>query len=168
MIRIYLRNIARFITVILLQVLILDNVQFNGYLSPFFYVIFIVLLPFEAPNWLLITLGFLLGLSVDLFNGTPGMHAAATVFIAFLRPSILNYLAPRDGYESGTFPRVHYYGLYWFIRYTLILVLAHHLVLFFIDTFRFSDIFFTLFRILLNTVITSLLIILSQFFIYRK
>ena len=81
MIRIYIRNILRFFTVILLQVLLLDNVQLGGYLSPYFYVIFIILLPFESPKWLLLCLAFLLGLSVDLFNGTPGMHAAASVFM---------------------------------------------------------------------------------------
>ena len=168
MIRIYIRNIFRFFTVILLQVLLLDNIQMGGYLSPYFYIIYIVLLPFETPKWLLLSLAFLLGLSVDLFNGTPGMHAAASVFMAFMRPFILKNFSPRDGYESGTFPRIHYYGIEWFTKYILILVLAHHFFLFFIEAFRFSDIFFTFGRIVLNTILTGILIIISQFFIYRK
>jgi hypothetical protein len=168
MISIYIRNILRFFTVILLQVLLLDNVQMSGYLSPYFYIIFIILLPFEVPNWLLLSLAFILGFSIDLFNGTPGMHAAASVFIAFMRPFTLKNFSPRDGYESGTFPRVHYYGIEWFTKYTLILVLSHHFFLFFIEAFRFSDIFYTLFRIILNSILTSIIIVLSQFFIYRK
>ena len=168
MIRIYLRNILRFFTVILLQVLLIDNIQLNGYLSPFFYVIFIILLPFETPKWLLLTLAFLLGLGVDLFNGTPGMHAAASVFMAFMRPFTLKNFSPRDGYESGTFPRVYFYGIEWFAKYAIILVLSHHFFLFFLESFRFTDIFFTLSRITLSTLLTSTLIVLSQFFIYRK
>jgi len=168
MISIYLKNIAIFFTVILLQVLVLDNIQLSGYLSPYFYVIFILLLRFEAPKWLLLSLAFLLGLSVDLFNGTPGMHAAASVFMAFMRPFTLENFSPRDGYESGTFPRIHYYGIEWFTKYTLILVLSHHFFLFFIEAFRFSDILFTLVRIVLSTILSSILIVLSQFFIYRK
>jgi len=168
MIRIYLRNILRFFTVLLIQVLLLDNIQMGGYLSPYFYVIFIILLPFETPKWLLLSLAFLLGLSVDLFNGTPGMHAAASVFMAFLRPFILKNFSPRDGYEAGTFPRVYFYGIEWFAKYAIILVLSHHLFLFFVETFRFSDIFFTMGRTILNTILTSVLIVLSQFFIYRR
>ncbi len=168
MIRIYLRNILRFFTVILLQVLLLDNIQMGGYLSPYFYVIFIILLPFETPKWFLLTLAFLLGLSVDLFNGTPGMHAAATVFMAYMRPFILKIFSLRDGYDTGTYPRIHFYGIEWFTKYTIIVVLSHHFFLFFIEAFRFSDIFFTLARIILNTILTSILIVLSQFFIYRK
>jgi rod shape-determining protein MreD len=168
MIRIYIRNIVRFFTVILLQVLLLDNVQMGGYLNPYFYVIFIILLPFEVPNWLLLSLAFLLGLSIDFFNGTPGMHAAASVFMAFVRPFILKNFSPRDGYESGTFPGIHYYGIEWFTKYAVILILAHHFFLFFIEAFRFSDILFTLTRIILSTILTSVIIVLSQFFIYRK
>jgi len=168
MIRIYLRNILRFFTVILLQVLLLDNVQLGGFMNPYFYLIFILLLPFEVPDWLLLSTAFILGLCVDFFNGTPGMHAAASVFMAFTRPFILKNFSPRDGYESGTFPRVHYYGIEWFTKYTLFLVLAHHFFLFFLETFQFSDIFFTLLRIIVSTLLTTIIIVLSQFFIYRK
>jgi rod shape-determining protein MreD len=140
----------------------------GGYLSPFFYVIFIILLPFETPKWLLLGLAFLLGLSVDLFNGTPGMHAAASVFMAFIRPFVLKNFSPRDGYETGTFPRVYFYGIEWFAKYAILLVLSHHLFLFFIETFRFSDILFTVGRTVLNTALTSAIIVLSQFFIYRR
>ena len=168
MIRIYLRSILRFFTLILLQVLLLDNIQMGGYLSPYFYVIFILLLPFETPKWLLLSLAFIMGLSIDLFNGTPGMHAAASVFMAFLRPFTLKNFSPRDGYETGSFPRIHFYGIEWFAKYAIILVLSHHFFLFFIEAFRFSDIFFTLGRIILNTILTSILVVLSQFFIFRR
>ena len=168
MIRVYIRNILRFFTVILLQVLLLDNIQLGGYLNPYFYVIFIILLPFEVPNWFLLLIAFILGFTIDLFNGTPGIHAAATVFMAFMRPFALKSFSPRDGYESGTYPRMHFYGIEWFAKYTLFLVLAHNVALFFIETFRFSDIFYTFIRIILSTILTTMIILISQFFIYRK
>ena len=119
MIRIYIRNIIRFFTVILLQILIFNNIEVSGYLNPYFYVIFILLLPFEVPGWLLLSTAFALGFTMDMFMSTPGMHASATVFMAFLRPFVLKNFSPRDGYEPGTFPRVHYYGINWFAKYTL-------------------------------------------------
>jgi len=168
MIKLISRNIIRFVVLVLLQILVLNNIQISGYIVPNFYVLFILLMPFETPRWLLLPVAFALGISVDLFTQTPGMHAAATVFMAFLRPWVLEMSAPRDGYEPGSFPRLYYYGFQWFLRYTVILVLAHHFILFYIEVFRFSEFFSTLLRVLASSFFTVILIMLSQYFIYRK
>ncbi len=168
MIKLLARNIIRFATLVLVQILVLNNIQVSGYIVPYFYVLFILLMPFETPGWLLLFTAFALGLSVDMFVQTPGMHAAATVFMAAFRPYVLRINAPRDGYETGTYPRVHYLGLEWFFKYTAILVLIHHLVLFYLEVFRISDFFSTLLRVLLSALFSIVLIILSQYFIYRK
>lgn len=168
MLRIVARNIFRFFVVILIQVLVLDNVLLGGYLNPYFYILFILLLPFETPRWILLVAGFLLGLSIDLFTNTLGMHTAATVFLAFVRPWVLSMFAPRDGYEPDSFPRIHYYGLSWFAAYTAILTFLHHFVLFYIEVFHFQFFFSTLLRVLLSTILTTVTIILSQYFIFRK
>ncbi len=168
MIKLLGRNIIRFVVLILVQILVLDNIQISGHIVPYCYILFIFLMPFETPNWLLLLTAFALGLSVDLFNQTPGMHAAATVFMAFLRPYVLRMSAPRDGYETGSFPRLYYFGFQWFLRYTVILVLAHHFVLFYTEVFRFTEFFSTLLRVLLSSLFSVILIMLSQYFIYRK
>lgn len=168
MINFLYRNIGRFIVLVLIQVLILDNIQFSGYVNPFIYVLFILLLPFETPNWLIILSGFVLGLTIDLFSNTIGMHAFATVFMAFLRPYVLKILEPHDGYESGTFPRLYYFGFTWFLSYSIILVFSHHLFLFYIEVFRFTDFFRTLIRVILSVLFSMVIILLSQYFIFRK
>jgi hypothetical protein len=153
---------------ILLQVLTFNNIELGGYLNPYIYVLFIILLPFETPAWLTMFLGFLLGMAIDIFSETLGIHIAATVFIAYIRPFVLSYFAPRDGYETGSFPRIYYYGLPWFLKYAIILVIAHHMVLFFLELFTFHDFFATLLRILLSTLFTTFLIVISQYFVFRK
>ncbi len=168
MINIYLKYFTQFLIVILIQVLILDNIQFSGYINPFFYVIFILLLPFETPNWLLILIAFILGFSIDLIHSVAGIHASATVFMAFIRPFVHKNLSPHDGYEPGTSPGVLHYGIEWFAKYTLVLVLAHSIFLFFVESFSFIDFFHTLLRVVLSTIVTTIIIILSQFFIFRK
>lgn len=168
MIRIVGRNIIRFLILILFQVLVLDNIQMGGYLNPYFYVLFIILMPFETPRWLLLLTAFLLGVSVDLFTNTLGMHAAASVFMAFLRPWILSIFAPRDGYEQDTFPRIFFYGFNWFLRYSLVMVFFHHLALFYLEVFHFQDFLSTFLRVILSTLVTTATIILSQYFIFRK
>ena len=168
MIKLFSRNIGRFIFLVLLQVLILDNIQFSEYVNPFMYILFILLLPFETPGWLLLLMAFLLGFSVDLFEHTPGLHSSASVFMAFLRPVVLKIFAPRDDYEPNTFPRVFYYGFNWFIKYAAILVFAHHLVLFYLEVFSFSDFFSTMLKVVLSGLSTLILVMLSQYLIYKK
>jgi len=168
MIDVISRNIIRFIVLLLAQVLIFNNIEIGGYIIPYIYILFIILLPFETPAWITLFMGFTLGLLVDIFGETLGMHTSATVFAAFSRPYILSYFAPHDGYESGSLPRVFYYGLPWFIKYASIMVLSHHLFLFYVEMFKFQDFFATLLRVILSTLFTSLLIVLSQFFVFRK
>ncbi|MEA3463149.1 MAG: rod shape-determining protein MreD [Bacteroidota bacterium] len=162
------RNIFRFIIVILFQVLVMDNVMINGYMIPYIYLLFILLMPFETPRWVQLLLGFALGLSIDLFNGTPGMHTAATVLAAFVRPYLLDLLASRDGYEPDTFPRIHYYGFFWFLKYTLIIVFIHHLALFYLEVFQLRVFFSTLLRVILSSILSTSTIVLSQYFVFRK
>jgi len=162
------RNIFRFLVVVLFQVLVMDNVMISGYIVPYVYILFILLLPFETPSWVVLMSGFALGLGIDLFEHTLGMHTAATVLIAFIRPYMLDLLAPRDGYEPDTFPRIHYYGFIWFLKYSIIIVLIHHFALFYIEVFRIHDFFTTLLRVLLSSLVSASTIVLSQYFVFRK
>ncbi len=162
------RNIFRFVVVVLFQVLVMDNVMINGYMIPYIYLLFLLLMPFETPRWLQLLSGFALGLTMDLFSGTAGMHTAATVLAAFVRPYLLDLLAPRDGYEPDTFPRIHYYGFLWFLKYTLIIVAIHHLALFYLEVFQLKDFFSTLLRVILSSLLSASTIVLSQYFVFRK
>jgi len=162
------RNILRFIVLILFQVLVMDNVMISGYMIPYIYILFILLMPFETPRWVQLLSGFALGLSMDLFSGTLGMHTAATVLAAFARPYLLDLLAPRDGYETDSFPRIHYYGFLWFLKYSLLIVLIHHLALFYLEVFQLKYFFSTLLRVILSTILSTSTLVLSQYFVFRK
>lgn len=168
MIKVIPRNIFRFIFLVLLQVLVLNNIKYSGFVNPYMYVLFILLLPFETPSWLVLVVSFFLGLSVDMFCDTIGIHASASVFMGFLRPFVLQTISPRDGFETGSFPRVYYYGVIWFLKYAVILVFAHHLFLFIVEVFKFDNFHLILWRTFLSTIFSTLAIILSQFVIFRK
>jgi rod shape-determining protein MreD len=153
---------------IFLQILIFRNMDLLGFINPHFYLLFILLLPFETPKWFILISSFLLGLSIDLFTNTIGMHAAASVFVAYSRPVLLQFLAPRDGYDKGSFPRMSYYGLWWFFRYAAAIVALHGLFFFFVEAFTFKFFWSTVGYSAANSVFTILLIVLSQFLIYKK
>jgi rod shape-determining protein MreD len=155
-----------FILLILVQVLLFNNIQFSGYVNPYVYLMFILLLPVEIPSWLLLLLSFATGMIMDFFSGSPGMHSSATVVAGFCRPYILRVISPRDGYEPGSNPTMLIYGFRWFLSYTLLMVLIHHSILFYLEVFRFSDFFRTMFRVLLSSLFSITFILLIEF--YRR
>lgn len=167
MIRYVPRYFLTFLILVLVQVLLFNNVQLGGYLNPYVYVLFILSLPFETPRWGLLVLGFILGLTLDLFSHTVGMHTSASVFMAFLRPYVLRTLEPRDGYEPETYPSVKDYGFSWYFNYAGILILTHHLFLFYVEIFKLDIFFHTLSRALLSTVFSLALILFIKVFIKR-
>ncbi len=159
-----LKNTLRFVFLVLFQVLILNNIQLSGYLNPFMYVLFILMLPFQTPKWLVLVLAFILGISVDMFSDTGGIHAAACVFMAFLRDPILRLISPREGYDTVHQPTVQQFGFGWFFSYGGMLIFAHHTCLFYLETFHFADFFSTLSRVILSSIFSLLHIFVSQFF----
>lgn len=158
-----IRYLGVFIVLIVLQLLIFNNIQLSGFINPYVYILFILLLPYETPGWLLLTLGFLTGLVLDTFMNTFGMHSSATLFMAFMRPFVLSMLTDREDIDKKGSPSMAINGLGWFLRYSILLVFAHHFVLFFIESFTFVNFFSTLWRIILSTIVTSIFIIISQF-----
>ena len=167
-----IRNLIKygisFVVLIIFQGLILNNVELGGYVVPFLYVVFILSLPFETPNWLVLILGFFLGLSIDCFTSTLGMHASSTVFLAFCRSYLLRMLAPRGGYEFNTKPNVQDMGLIWYFSYALILIFLHHLFLFYIESFKLTQFFYTFGRALASTFFTLILVLIVQLFNYTS
>lgn len=159
-----LRYSLIFIFLVLLQVLLFNNIRFSGYVNPYIYIMFILLLPIEIPAWLLLIISFFTGLIIDLFSGSPGMHTSATVLAGFIRPYVLRIISPRDGYEPGSDPSMVIYGFRWFLIYTLIIVLFHHTALFYLEVFRFTDFFRTLLRVLLSTLFSGTFILLLEYF----
>lgn len=164
----FIRNIIRFILLVGAQILIINNIELGRFINPFLYVLFIIILPFEAPKWLVLLSAFLIGITIDMFSDTGGMHAAACVFMGFIRPGVLKLFSPRDGYEFGTQPTVQYLGVPWFLSYAGILILSHHLILFYVEIFRFSEFFSTFFRVIVSSFFTLFLVIVTQYLFYRK
>ena len=156
-------NTLRFLFLLLLQVLVMNNVGLYNMVNPYVYVLFILLLPLETPLYLLLTLSFLMGLGIDSFSNTGGIHAAACTLMAFIRPLILLIITPRGGYEHQPVPNLKNMGIQWFITYSTVLVLVHHLVLFQIEIFRLNEFPITFLRSILSAIFTLLLILISQY-----
>lgn len=153
-------QIIRFVLLVLFQVLVINHIRLGGYVHPYIYLIFVMLLPFGMPNWQLLMTGFVLGLIVDLFAGTPGLHAGATTLMAFCRPFVIKLVSGNLKFENITEPNLSQLGSIWFLRYALCMVLIHHFGLFCLESFSFRLIGQVLLRILFSAPVTLFLIMM--------
>ncbi len=162
------RNIFRFILLVFVQVFLLRNIGFYNLPTPYFYILFILLLPFETPNFLVFLLAFLIGLTVDIFNDTPGLHAAATTTLALIRIFFISVTVQKDGFDNEPDPSMSTMGFRWFCTYSLVLTLVHHFVLLNLEVFRWSAIPDTLIRVVLSSLFTVFLMLVSEFVFFKK
>lgn len=154
----FLQNIVRFILLILIQIFVLNNIRFLGFINPYIYILFILLLPVKFPRWLSLILAFILGLIIDAFSNTPGIHAFSSVLIAFLRNPVINiYTSIEEG--ANPVPSFYSFGVGSFIKYVITLVLIHHTSFFFLEIFGFGNIGQTLVKIILNAFLTTVIIL---------
>lgn len=153
-----LQNIIRFILLVLLQVLVLNNIQFLGYINPYLYILIILALPVQMPRWVTLLLAFALGLIIDTFSNTLGMHAFATVLVAFLRNGIIKLFTSIEEGNNPT-PSFYTFGVSAYVKYVVVLVLIHHTTLFILEAFSFTNFWITLAKITLSSFVTILMIL---------
>jgi rod shape-determining protein MreD len=166
---ILLRNIIRFVLLLLLQVFVLNNILLHQLVSLNLYMLFVLLLPFNLPRPALMLLALLMGLSLDMFMNTEGMHAAACVFIAYIRPFIINILSPQGGFETTQkSPSMTSMGVSQFLIYAAILVFIHNLVFFTLEVYGFGNIFYLLLKIICSTAASIALVVLYELLFFSR
>lgn len=164
------RNIIRLAIFIFVQAFILDKVpHLHRFVVPYLYYLFLLWLPFTMPRLSLLALGFVTGLLLDYFTMTPGLHTAACVLIAYVRPFIITILSPKEAQEF-TFrepsPRAMGWGPY--SVYALILTFVHHTWLIFLQWLDFGTFFHFAIKVVATTAISMLLIVTVEILFPRK
>jgi rod shape-determining protein MreD len=154
------------VSLVLVQVLVLNQVQFSGFVNPYIYILFIILLPLSTPRYLVLILSFLIGLIIDIFSNSLGVHAGASVFVAYLRPLIIRLISNREE-DRNDYPGLFQNGFTWFLSYVSIMVFLHHMVLFHLEVFSFANYVSTIYRVFLSTIFSIFIIVLSQFLVFR-
>lgn len=163
-----LKHIIRFVALVTIQVLVLNNVLFMGYINPYIYILFLLLLPFDTPRWLMLVLAFSLGLSVDTFQNTMGLHAFSCVLIAYCRRPILHFLLPqlKNKKQSNLEFSLQEFGLQRALIYTSTMVLIHHLFLFILESFQ-AEILGILVRTIASSIVSIVLLIIIQYLLFK-
>jgi rod shape-determining protein MreD len=147
-----LANSARFILLLAAQVLIFNRIDLFGFINPFPYVLFIILYPVNGNKTGLLAASFCLGLLMDMFWNSGGVHAAACVVLAYYRPAIFKFsFGLSYEYQTVKINDVLTPERFSFI---LIAVVIHHFVLFVLEVFKISFLWDILMRTVLSTIFT--------------
>ncbi len=158
MIESLLKNAMLFILLVALQVLFLNNIDFLGFINPYVYIWFILSMPVAMNRNSAIIIAFLLGLTIDVFSNTMGIHSFSCVLIAFLRNYWINALFLRNDFEL-IIPSIKSFGFANYIKYALGIIFLHHFCLFFLEALSFDNFWLILLRVLYNSIVTLLLIL---------
>jgi len=162
-----INNALLFIGLILLQIIVLNNINFLGYINPYFYIFFIFLYPIKKDDASVLILSFFLGLCIDIFSDSGGINAAASLFIAFIRIPILQSVIGKREIDYGTmtifklpFPKM--------FLYVVILTVIHHFIVFGMEYFKWSKFGIILLNTVLTSIFTIILTMISLTFVTSK
>jgi rod shape-determining protein MreD len=164
---IYLRNVFRFILLVLIQVLLLNKIPLRWWANPggippytpYIYPLFILVLPLSTPVWFLLIASFTMGITIDSFMDTGGMHAAACVLMAFLRTNVLTALLPKrlSEYQNMS-PNIKSMGWTPFLTYSAILLAIHHVSFYILEIWGFQSMGYLLLKMFIS-LLTSLVFV---------
>ncbi|MGC1631840.1 MAG: rod shape-determining protein MreD [Gelidibacter sp.] len=157
---------ARFIILVLVQVLIFNHIDFLGYINPYIYILFILLYPANNDRTSFVLLAFLLGLSVDVFSDSGGVHAAACVTAAYIRPVFLKFsFGTVYDYQSIKFDQMDFGSK---LTYFSAMVIVHHLIMFSLEIFNISKILLILEKTLFSGIFTIMLCLIISILFSKK
>lgn len=162
-----LNFLARFVLLVFLQIVVINNIDLSTFVNPYIYVVLILSLPYNTKSWLVLVISFLLGMTMDTFSSMPGPHIAATVLMGYMRRFYLMFSTNKDDLETKIEPNFSSKGPIGYMVYVLLMVFLHHFVLFFLEAFTFHQFFSTLSRIFFSTLFTTLLVGLGQLLFYK-
>ena len=160
-------NLFRLVLLLLAQILIFSNINFSSFINPYIFPLFILLLPFETPRWLLMLLGVASGLLLDFFLGSVGMHAAACLLIAYLRPFLINVITPK-GAEFEISPNIYAQGITWFVVYLGISMFVYLTFYFLVEAATFLNFFLLFIKILLSVFVSVIFMLIFLFLFSAK
>lgn len=164
------KNFIRFILFILVQVFVLNQIPpLHHLINPYIYFLFILWLPFKIGRRTIMLLALTLGLVLDFFTKTPGLHAAPCLLIAYLRPFLINVLITQEGTEANyEEPSIQSMSFASYFLYAAILTVIHHAFLFILEALQFAGLWYFLGKTLLSSAISLFLILITELLFVRR
>jgi len=169
--------IGQFLFVMLFQTLVLNDMTINDSISflgipsfiPLLFPVLILLLPIRVNYYVMMLYALLIGIVLDIFSNTPGMHASSLVLLAFLRPRLLRLFFQQDEKKLGwARPTMYRLGFMPFLFYICFSIVIHHLFYFLLQEWSLSNILYTLYKTIVSGILSVLMIVIGQFIFYSR
>ena len=161
-----MKRLQLFLFVIITQVFILNNIQFSGYINPYYYIIFILTIPLGTNRGFFLIQSFFLGFIIDVFTNTYGLHSFACVLASYVQLLLKNKVNNlKEGEESLM---IINFPMEKFIFISVFFISIHHFTLFFLETFSLKSILNTLATTISSGIFTLLLLTIHKVFISNK
>lgn len=157
-----------FLVFLVVQILLLKSLVLFGTAFCFLYVLFILLLPIEIKTVPTLILAFVLGLGIDLFYDTLGIHTASLLAMAFVRRRWIKMIMPRGGYDDDLEPSVMNMGFLWFFTYSSPLIFLHHFLFFYVDNLGTGLFLFAVQKIIASAIFVFIVSIIVQLLFYSR
>ena len=153
-----LRHILSLVIVLLLQMLVFNNLHFLGICQPYIYILFLIALPIRIPQWIELLIGFGVGLIVDMFCGSPGVHTAACSFLAYLRPIFIRRTIQDAERISMTIDGLSI-GFNEYVKLVVLYTILHHTLVFLIEAWSLAHFWLLLAKIIVSSLFTIALLL---------
>lgn len=152
------KQIGRYILVMILQVLLFDQLQLLGVCHPYIYVLCLLMMPITLSHSADMIIGAVVGLIMDIFCNSMGIHTTACIFIMFIRPYLIGAIV-NDKDRLNEQISLRSLGMEALLRYVVILVVIHHLIVFLLAAWNWAHIGFVLVETLVSSLVTIFIII---------
>lgn len=152
------KQIGRYVLVMLLQVLLFNQLQMWGVCHPYIYVLCLLMMPITLPHSMDMLIGAAVGLMMDIFCNSLGIHTAACITLMFIRPYLLG-LVVNDKDRLNEQISLRALGMEALIKYVVVLVLVHHFMVFLLAAWSWMHIGFVLKETLVSSAITISIVI---------
>ncbi len=163
-----LKNSLRFVLFLLVQTLILNQIEIGFGIQLMIYPLFIMLLSFDTGVLSLLAISFTLGICIDAFSNTFGLHTSSLLVFSFLRPIIFKLFDTREGYDLLLEPTVLNMGNGWFIKSFGSLLLIHHFWFYLLEMFKLNDMGYVLQKTVYSLPLSFFLCVLLQYLFVNK
>ncbi|WP_392348821.1 hypothetical protein [uncultured Polaribacter sp.] len=156
-----------FVFLVFLQVFVLNNILFLGYVNPYLYIAFVFLYPLNKNRFAFLLLSFALGLSIDFFSDSGGIHAFSLVTIAYLRLFFIRVFLNKFEVDYPFFKlNLEPFGKKF--NYIVTLTVLHHFLLFSFANFSFQNMSHVILNTLYSSAFTLILYFLSIYIFSKK
>lgn len=149
----YISYTLAFISLVILQIFLIDNISLGLYFHPLIYVAFVIMLPLDMKHIWVMLLSAAMGFVIDMLTGMGGLNIIAATAVGFMRPVLLNAAIGHNTSADDTMPALHRMQPKSLLWYIILMIVVHSLIYFFLEAMSLSNLHHTALRMVISDIV---------------